>query len=145
MPGYKWVRYTGARYFVPGMISVGKDLDGMILVVGRAYHNGDMLPAKVKPEHGVAYVAHSGKEHMKHEFEILMHADFRWIPSSNGHVPPDAIEAGRTVEGEILFVGRAYQNGVPCVGKIHRSHGVIYVPYEGREIPLRDYEVLVLH
>lgn len=68
--GYKWVRYTGARYFVPGMISVGKDLDGMILVVGRAYHNGDILPAKVKPEHGVAYVAHGGKEHMKHEFEV---------------------------------------------------------------------------
>lgn len=70
--GYKWVRYTGARYFVPGMISVGKDLDGMILVVGRAYHNGDMLPAKVKPEHGVAYVAYGGKEHMKHEFEVKL-------------------------------------------------------------------------
>lgn len=50
-----------------------------------------------------------------------MPADFQWIPSSNGHVPPDAVEAGRTVEGEILFVGRAYQNGVPCVGKVCKS------------------------
>lgn len=47
-----------------------------------------------------------------------MPADFRWIPSSNGHVPPDAVEAGKTIEGEILYVGRAYQNGVPCVGKV---------------------------
>lgn len=54
-------------------------------------------------------------------FQILMPADFQWIPSSNGHVPPDAVEAGRTVEGEILFVGRAYQNGVPCVGKVCKS------------------------
>lgn len=28
--------------------------------------------------------------------------------------------------------------------QVHRTHGVLYVPYEGREIPFRDYEVLVL-
>ncbi|KAK9295884.1 hypothetical protein QLX08_009942 [Tetragonisca angustula] len=144
MPGYKWVRYTGARYFVPGMIFVGKDLDGMNLVVGRALHQGDMLPAKVKPEHGVAYVSHGGNEHIKHDFEVLMPADFKWVPARHGHVPPHAVEAGRTVDGEMLYIGRAYQNGVPCVGKIHRTHGVLYVPYEGREIPFREYEVLVL-
>ncbi|XP_033316655.1 uncharacterized protein LOC117242713 [Bombus vosnesenskii] len=142
--GYKWVRFTGARYFVPGMICVGKDLDGLNLVVGRALHHGDMLPAKVKPEHGVAYVCHNGSEHMKHDFEILMPAEFHWVHASNGHVPPHAVESGNTVEGEMLYVGRAFQNGIPCVGKVHRTHGVLYVPYEGREIPFRDYEVLVL-
>ncbi|XP_043591517.1 uncharacterized protein LOC122571615 isoform X1 [Bombus pyrosoma] len=142
--GYKWVRFTGARYFVPGMICVGKDLDGLNLVVGRALHHGDMLPAKVKPEHGVAYVCHNGSEHMKHDFEILMPAEFHWVHASNGHVPPHAVESGKTVEGEMLYVGRAFQNGIPCVGKVHRTHGVLYVPYEGREIPFRDYEVLVL-
>lgn len=71
--GYKWVKYTGARYFIPGMIFVGKDLDGMNLVVGRALHQGDMLPAKVKPEHGVAYVSYGGNEHIKHDFEVKSH------------------------------------------------------------------------
>lgn len=52
------------------MICIGKDLDGLNLVVGRALHHGDMLPAKVKPEHGVAYVCHNGSEHMKHDFEV---------------------------------------------------------------------------
>ena len=52
------------------MVLVGRDLDGSNLVIGRAKHEGDILPAKVKPEHGVAYVAHGGREHMKHDFEV---------------------------------------------------------------------------
>ncbi|XP_054010791.1 natterin-4-like [Hylaeus anthracinus] len=143
MTGYKWVPFTGARHVVPEMIKVGQDLDGCTLVVGRASHHGDILPAKVKPEHGVAYVCYEGREHMKHDFEILMPAEFRWVHSGHGRVPENAVEAGRTVQGEVLYVGRAYHNGIPCMGKIHRSHGVLYVPYEGREISYRDYEVLV--
>ena len=70
--GYKWVRYSGARYCVPGMVSIGRDLDGTNLVVGRAVHQGDVLPAKAKPEHGVAYVCHGGQEHAKNDFEVLI-------------------------------------------------------------------------
>ncbi|KAK0079538.1 hypothetical protein PV326_008671 [Microctonus aethiopoides] len=65
-----WVRYTGARYWIPGMITVGRDEDGAQLVVARARHHGDTLPAKGKPEHGVAYVAYGGAEVMKHDFEV---------------------------------------------------------------------------
>ncbi|XP_031840300.1 natterin-3-like isoform X2 [Nomia melanderi] len=125
------------------MVSVGKDLDGLTLVVGRAFHHGDMLPAKVKPEHGVAYVCHLGQEHIKHDFEILLPADFNWTRASHGHVPENAVEAGRTVEGEMLYVGRTWHRGAPCVGKVHRSHGVLYVPFDGKEISFREYEVLV--
>ncbi|XP_044578754.1 natterin-3-like [Cotesia glomerata] len=145
MPGYKWVRYSGARYWTPGMITIGRDLDGAHLVVGRAHHHGDLLPAKAKPEHGVAYVAHGGAEHIKHDFEILMPAEFHWIPSRHGQVPPGAVEGGRTSNGEVLFVGRAHHNGTPCVGKIHPSHGSLYIPYNGEEIPYKEYEVLVQH
>ncbi|KAL2738914.1 natterin-3-like [Vespula squamosa] len=144
--GYKWVHYPNGPErcrWQPNMITIGRDLDGMNLVVGRARHHGDVLPAKVKPDHSVAYVCHNGNEHMKHEFEILMPTDFKWIPSGHGHVPENAVEAGRTVNGEVLFVGRTYHNGVPCVGKVQRSHGVLYIPYDGQEIPFRQYEVLV--
>ncbi|XP_035741904.1 uncharacterized protein LOC118450321 isoform X1 [Vespa mandarinia] len=146
MPGYKWVHYPHGPercHWQPNMITIGRDLDGMNLVVGRARHNGDVLPAKVKPDHSVAYVCHDGNEHMKHEFEILMPADFKWIPSGHGHVPENAVEAGRTINGEVLYVGRTYHNGIPCVGKVQRSHGVLYIPYDGQEIPFRQYEVLV--
>lgn len=125
------------------LISVGRDMDGSNLVVGRAMHHGDMLPAKVKPDHHVAYVSHGGSEHIKHEFEVLMPSHFNWIRSSHGHVPEYAVEAGRTSEGEMLYVGRTYHHGVPCVGKVHKSHGVLYIPYDGKEIGYKEYEVLV--
>lgn len=69
--GYKWVRFTGARYCSPGMIIVGRDHDGSNIVVGRAHHQGDLLPAKAKPENGIAYVSYGGQEHAKHDFEVL--------------------------------------------------------------------------
>ncbi|XP_063980312.1 natterin-4-like isoform X1 [Diachasmimorpha longicaudata] len=146
MPGgYRWVRYSGARYVVPGMVTVGHDLDGSCLVVGRAHHQGDILPAKAKPEHGIAYVPYGGNEIMKHDFEVLMPVEFRWVPSRHGQVPHGAVEGGRTSTGETLYVGRTIHNGVPCVGKVHPSHGSLYIPYSGREIPFREYEVLVQH
>ncbi|XP_035741905.1 uncharacterized protein LOC118450321 isoform X2 [Vespa mandarinia] len=134
MPGYKWVHYPHGPercHWQPNMITIGRDLDGMNLVVGRARHNGDVLPAKVKPDHSVAYVCHDGNEHMKHEFEILMPADFKWIPSGHGHVPENAVEAGRTINGEVLYVGRTYHNGIPCVGKscsclTHGPHAICH-------------------
>ncbi|XP_012254218.2 uncharacterized protein LOC105685009 [Athalia rosae] len=143
MPGYKWVPYTGMRATLPGMICAGRDLDGANLVVGRATHLGDVLPAKAKPEHGVAYVAYDGIEHEKRSFEILMPADFHWVVSRNGQVPHGAVESGRTNSGEILYVGRGFQQGAPTIGKVHPSHGCLYVPFGGREIAMREYEVLV--
>lgn len=52
------------------LIIVGRDLDGKNLAVGRARHQGDMLPAKVKLEHGIAYVSYGGVEHIKRDFEV---------------------------------------------------------------------------
>lgn len=48
----------------------GRDSDGSTIYVGRAYHEGDMLPAKVIPDKNVAYVCHNGEEHPKDEFEV---------------------------------------------------------------------------
>ncbi|XP_076638495.1 uncharacterized protein LOC143350326 [Colletes latitarsis] len=145
MSGHKWVKFSGVQSIMPGMIHIGPDLDGVPLVVGRAQHQGDMIPAKVKPEHGVAYVSHNCTEHMKHDFEILLPAEFKWVHAGHGHVPPYAVEGGRTVEGEPLYIGRVFENGVPCLGKIHRSHGCLYVPYDGKELSFKSYEVLVQH
>lgn len=47
-----------------------------------------------------------------------MPAHFNWIPSGHGHVPEHAVEAGRTLNGEMLYVGRTFHNGVMCVGKV---------------------------
>ncbi|CAL7941810.1 unnamed protein product [Xylocopa violacea] len=141
--GLKWVRYTGDRETLPGMVVVGQDLDNLDLVVGRAVHDGDLLPAKAKPAHGLCYVSYLHREHTKTDFEILMLEDYHWVRDSNGHVPRHAVGAGRTSDGEMLYVGRCYVDGVPCVGKVHRSNGVLYAPYHGSEYKFKNYEVLV--
>lgn len=51
-------------------IRVGLDRDGGEMYVGRAYHENDVLPAKVIPNHKVAYVAWNGKEYAKSEYEV---------------------------------------------------------------------------
>lgn len=47
-----------------------------------------------------------------------MPADFHWVRSQNGSIPFGAIEAGTTSNGEVLYVGRGHQQGVPVVGKV---------------------------
>lgn len=52
-------------------ITGGRDVDGCTIYVGRAFHEGDLLPAKVVcPDKSVAYVCHNGEEHPKEDFEV---------------------------------------------------------------------------
>lgn len=45
-------------------------MDGCSIYVGRAFHEGDMIPAKVIPDKNVAYVAWGGQEHPKSNYEV---------------------------------------------------------------------------
>lgn len=49
---------------------------------------------------------------------MLVRKDFRWVPTSGGNIPPDAVAAGRTKSGETLYVGRAQHEGALVVGKV---------------------------
>ncbi|KZC08966.1 hypothetical protein WN55_11429 [Dufourea novaeangliae] len=104
-----------------------------------------MLPAKVMPDKNVAYVSHNGEEHPKYDYEVLCLGEFAWEFRSNGDVPSDAVIAGKTSDGEPLYVGRVLHNGSQTVGKIQPSHGCLYIPFDGEELSFKDYEVLVLN
>ncbi|XP_018346986.1 PREDICTED: uncharacterized protein LOC108751364 [Trachymyrmex septentrionalis] len=145
MPAYRWVSRVSSQSLPENAIIGGRDSDGSKLYVGRAFHDGDMLPAKVIPDKGVAYVCHNGEEHPKDNYEVLVQGEFAWEFCSNGEVPEDAIIAGQTADGEPLYVGRALHNGSQTIGKVQPSHGCLYIPYEGEELSFKDYEVLVVH
>ncbi|KRT80670.1 hypothetical protein AMK59_5193, partial [Oryctes borbonicus] len=85
----------------------GIDQDGTQIYVGRAFHAGDWIPAKVIPEKNVAYVAYDGKEIAVYQYQVLCEQRFDWQPCSGGNVPPHAVVGGRTADGELLYVGRA--------------------------------------
>ncbi|XP_026478414.1 uncharacterized protein LOC113384861 [Ctenocephalides felis] len=70
-----------------------------------------------------------------------------WMRAENGDVPPGAVSAGTTCDGEEAFVGRARLG--PCgediiIGKVLPSQGACFVPFNGKEEAKTDYEVLVL-
>ncbi|XP_030385452.1 uncharacterized protein LOC115632442 isoform X2 [Scaptodrosophila lebanonensis] len=137
-----WVSSHGSN-IVPGTILAGHDADGDAIYVGRAYHEGDLLPAKVIPNKSCAYVPYGGHEHVKHDFELLAGYGYGWVPDANGHVPHGAVVCGRTNEGEPLYIGRGHYNGSFTPGKIHQSHNCLYIPFGGQEVRLDHYEVLV--
>lgn len=100
------------------------------------------MPAKLKPSHGVAYVAWGGGEHGKRDYEVLTNCQPQWIRCQGNSIPPQAVPAGETSDGEKLFVGRALHEGTMILGKVHPSHGAIYIPYGGKEISYDSYEIL---
>ncbi|XP_029837386.1 uncharacterized protein LOC8042828 isoform X2 [Ixodes scapularis] len=58
-------------------------------------------------------------------------------------MPRNAIVGGRTPSGELLYVGRHVHKGEVTPGKVIPSHRCIYIPYLGKEIRYRDFELLV--
>ncbi|XP_061401589.1 uncharacterized protein LOC133337374 [Musca vetustissima] len=121
----------------------GHDSDHSTIYVGRAEHNGEMLAAKVIPSKGCAYVAWGGKEHAKHNYELLRGPGYSWVQCEYGQVPANAVVTGHSDDGEPLYIGRGPHCGSLSIGKVHSSHGCLYIPYGGQEISLDHYEILV--
>ncbi|KOB68990.1 Farnesoic acid O-methyltransferase [Operophtera brumata] len=118
--------------------------DGSPLWVIRAWHSGDLIPGKLSIRHNAASIMYDGKEISKQNIEVLCAApeNLRWVPASNGNVPPGAIPGGRTTSGETLYVGRArYQLSI-TPGKVHPSHNACYIGFGGQEVAHKMYDVL---
>lgn len=120
----------------------GKDTDGAPIYVGRAHHHGDQIPCKVMPSKQIAYVPYNGSEIPIHNFDILTGTVAKWKKEKNGKIPKGAFPAGKTQSGEVLYVARVDHNRSTTVGKLHPSHGCTYIPYGGKEMPFKEYEVL---
>lgn len=75
--------------------------------------------------------------------KILCGDELTWVEGNNGYVPSEAVSAGVQANGEPLYVGRARICGSLVTGKILPSHNCIYVPFDGVEHSITQYEVLV--
>lgn len=113
-----WLHCSAGAPLPPGAIHAGHDTDNSPLFVGKAYHEGDQVPAKVIPSKQIAYISYNGQEIPKHQFEVLCNGNTSWVPSSFGAVPHGAVVGGRTATGETLYVGRAHYQGSLTPGKV---------------------------
>lgn len=121
----------------------GYDSDGSPIYVGRCFHEGDSLPTKVIPSKRKAFIPWGSTEHSKENYELLVGENYSWQPCYGANIPPNAISTGKTTSGESLYVGRGHHSGSLAVGKVQPSHGCLYIPYNGAEIKLEKYEILV--
>lgn len=103
-----------------------------------------MLPANANPDKQAAFISHNGLEIPKYEFEVLCSGTFVWEPSANGMLPEGAVEIGHTVNGEKLYTARCMYQGSQTPGRLQCSHGCLYIAFQGAEISVAEYEVLVL-
>uniref|UniRef100_A0A224XV78 Putative two dm9 repeat protein n=1 Tax=Panstrongylus lignarius TaxID=156445 RepID=A0A224XV78_9HEMI len=143
MGTFRWQTCFGGS--VPAdAVHAGSDLNGAPIYVGRSFHCGGLLPAKVIPAHGCAYVSYAGTELSKQDYEVLCSNHVAWKFCEGGAVPPESIIIGNTSDVEHLFMGRTMVEGTLTPGKVHPSHGCLYVPFDGRELSFPTYEVLVL-
>lgn len=62
-----WVDVSGSN--VPAGAVVGGE-DGEVQFIGRAQHEGALIPGKVVQSHGVCYVAWGGAEHGKPDYQV---------------------------------------------------------------------------
>lgn len=123
--GYGWQPCSsGSPFPHTAAIRAGRDADGCTIYVGRAFHEGDLLPAKVIPDKQLAYVCWGGEEHPKTEFEVLRSGDFVWEFAAGGEIPAGAIEIGHTADGEKLYCGRALHAGTQTPGKVIKKPSV---------------------
>lgn len=163
-----WIASSGGQ--VPDQ-AVSGGQDGEALYVARARHEAALIPGKLVPSHGVCYIAWSGGEHPHDEYEVLCGCDPMWVPVSGDAIPPLAMPAGESEDGEPLFVGRVNHEGALTIGKVQvrvieiitlntfllilshlciflctqPSHGTCYIPYGGQELAFQDYEILVIN
>ncbi|XP_063216418.1 uncharacterized protein LOC134527556 [Bacillus rossius redtenbacheri] len=143
MPGYCW--RDGSYGSVPDQaVRAGQDKDGSTIYLGRAFHNGDLIPAKIVPSKGLAFVSWGGEEVHVNTYEVLCDASVAWEFTTNGDIPEGAIAVGMTQDGEKLYAGRVMHDGTLTPGKVHPSHESCYIPYYGEELPFKEYEILIL-
>lgn len=115
------------------------------LYIARARHEGDLIPGKLHPSHGVCYVSWGGAEHGHSEYEVMCAGGGIWVPVQDGQIPPNAVPGGETADGEPLFIGRATHDGTITVGKVQPSHGCCYIPYAGEELAYKEFEIYVVN
>lgn len=83
--GFTWLSSYSYAEIPPNAVSAGHDADGSPIFVGRAFHEGYQIPAKVIPSKHVAYISYAGQEIPKQQYEAC---DFICIISANGCAKP---------------------------------------------------------
>ncbi|KAJ3101742.1 hypothetical protein HDU97_001092 [Phlyctochytrium planicorne] len=151
-----WVVVSFTSPLPPNAWHVGADLNGDPLYVARGYISGILHIGKVGPNLPTALFPIGGKEvpaSPEFGFQVLTKPrGATWVEcESGGPFPEDALGVGFDEEGRVLYVGRGrMQKSVLdrrttlAPGKTAPHLNGCVIPFDGREVLLTKFEVLVI-
>lgn len=127
-------------------VRVGKDKDGGMLYVGRAYIFGCLIPGKVAEKHRVCYVALEGREYALGTYEVLVvkRGRVKWVPSNDGQLPPNAIPAGFNLQGDTIYSAKAVCSNIDTPGHFIPGEGKCCISYNLEEKNFAKFDVLTI-
>lgn len=141
----EWVRCSDGNVPRHAMIG-GQNLHGEPFYVARVSLRGNLLPGKMLASARLCFISLDQIEFSSNVYEVLTRSpslNYHWVRMGGCVIPRNGIVGGRTALGELIFVGRHMHKGEQTPGKIIPSHRCIYIPYLGKEIRYRDFEVLI--
>lgn len=110
--------------------------------IARTNFKDGVHPCKFVENFG-CYVSYGGKEYSVTDFEYYT-GSVKWVKCTNHQIPDGAIVAGHESDGKKLYIGRTEYQNMLITGKVgtHLAQGIC-IPYDGKEIELPSYEILV--
>jgi len=133
-----WVAATGGQ--VPAGTVTGGQEPGRTLYICRANFEGGVHPGKLVGSN--CNIGYGGREVEVRSYETLVQqgvVPLRWVAATGGQVPAGAVTGGQE-PGRTLYICRANFEGGVHPGKLVGSN--CNIGYGGREVEVRNYEVL---
>lgn len=136
-----WLQASGGA--VPqGAMIAGVEASGAPLYLCGVVYNGGYHTGKVRPGFSGCNIGYGGKEVTVKSYDIAA-GRATWVAASGDNIPRDAFGAGFEASGAPLYICRASYKGGTHPGKARPGFHGCNIGYGGKEITVRDYEVIV--
>lgn len=131
---------------IPSQAVKGGKEGNQTIYIGRAEHSGSLTPGKVLEGNKTCLVPWGCVANEKTtDYEILVcSSDCNWVSAFGNNLPANSFPAGRSEQGETLYIGRYLHEGSLIVGKVQPSHRVCYIAFGNQELHSEKYEVFVV-
>ncbi|KAJ3516540.1 hypothetical protein NLJ89_g1050 [Agrocybe chaxingu] len=139
---------THGKSIPKGAILVGRE-KSWNLYISRAYYDGGLLIGKASDAFKKGGVVGCKNEEVHVEdYEVLAGdmSQLRWVASSGklhlASLGARPVEGGREVDGTPIYVAKAPHKGAEHPGKVGENWDGAYIPYDGEEKLVKEYQVL---
>jgi hypothetical protein len=142
-----WVLVRG-KSIPRDAIPVGEE-HGRKLYSSRTFYEGALVVGKASEEFDKgSVIGYADKEIEVDEYEVLVGDQnrLRWVSTSGKfkveHLGSRPVEGGHEANGTLVYIVRAPYKGATHPGKTSEELNGAYITYGGKEVPVKEYQVL---